>query len=57
MVKKGDYVKFGNYFQSNDTTKEPVEWLVIDENQDEVLLISKYVLDAQAYNTNRVNIT
>ena len=50
MIKIGDYIQFGNYYQTNETSKEKIDWLVLDVNENEILLISKFVLDAKAYN-------
>ena len=52
-------VTFGSYCQSNDQTKEPIEWLVleVDEKNEKALLISKYGLDAKAYNTKDTDVT
>ena len=52
QVRKGDVVFFGRYEQDNNTAngKEPVEWLVLEVNGDEALLISVRALDV--YNTN-----
>ena len=46
-------VKFGKYEQDGNTNngKEDIEWLVIDENNERTLLLSKYVLDAVAYDS------
>lgn len=51
-VKVGDTVKLGTYEQDNMTENgaEEIEWYVIDKNGDEVLLLSKYCLDAKPYN-------
>lgn len=40
----GSYVKFGSYEQDNDLSngKEKIEWLVLDLQANEALLISKY---------------
>lgn len=48
-VKVGDYIKFGNYPQSNSDTKEPIEWLVLDFSDKKALIISRYGLDARPY--------
>ena len=47
-------VKFGKYEQDGNTNngKEDIEWLVIDENDDRKLLLSKYVLDAVPYDND-----
>ena len=48
-LKTGQTVSFGNYEQDNNygNGKEPIEWLVLDVNYNEALLISKYLLDTQ----------
>ncbi len=53
-LAEGDVITFGTYEQDNDRTNgpEPVEWQVLAAEDDRVLLISKYALDAQPYNTN-----
>lgn len=55
----GNYVTFGSYYQSNNSTKEPVEWLVLDydASTNRALLISRYALDCKKYNEKRVDIT
>ena len=52
-------VTFGNYYQSNATTKEPIQWRVleIDSVNHKKLLLSVYVLDAKPYHTSRTSIT
>lgn len=51
-VKKGDIISFGTYEQDNDTSdgKEEIEWLVLDQQDDKLLVISKYILDVKKYN-------
>src|SRR5574344_1314014 len=53
----GSYVKFGNYWQSNDKNKEAIEWKVLAKENGKALLISKYALDCKPYNQNNCNIT
>ena len=58
--KVGGYVTFGTYPQTkegNDNT--PIEWLVLDYDADNncALLLSRYGLDAQPYNTSGGNTT
>lgn len=57
----GSYVTFGSYEQDNDTGngKEPIEWMVLDYDaaNHRVLLLSRYGLDEQPYNTEKVDIT
>lgn len=46
----GDSVFFGSYEQDGDTAqKEPIEWIVLDRQDNKVLLISKYALDDQQF--------
>lgn len=49
----GDTFYFGTYEQDNNTSngQEPIEWIVISKDDDEVLVISKYVLDKIPYST------
>ena len=44
-------VKFGSYPQSDESgkTKEPIEWIVLDRQEDKSLLLSKYILDCKCY--------
>ena len=48
----GDTVTFGSYEQNNRTNDgaEPIEWIILDRNGDNYLLISRYGLDCQSYN-------
>ncbi len=58
-IQVGDYISFGSYEQDNDMTngKEDIEWLVLDKQDNKILVISKYGLDAKPYNTEYANIT
>ena len=49
----GDYITLGAYEQDNNAAngKEPIEWLVLKKDGNKVLVISKYGLDCQPYNT------
>ena len=53
-VKKGDYVILGHYEQDGDRDNGPedIEWLVLDEVDGKVLLISKDVLAMKAFNNS-----
>ncbi len=46
------YLLFGSYEQDGDTSNgaEPIEWIVLEENGDEKLLVSRYILDSMVYN-------
>ncbi len=54
----GDYITFGRYPQTakgNDNT--PIEWLVLARDGQKALLISRYALDCQAYNSKYDDMT
>lgn len=49
-IEIGDFVTFGEYEQDGKTdTKEAVEWIVLDKDGDEYLLVSRYCLDVHPY--------
>ena len=52
-------IPFGHYEQDNNPGNgpEPIEWLVLDIQDGKALLLSKYGLEAKAYNTKFVDIT
>ena len=52
----GSYVLFGSYPQRG-AEKDPIEWQVLDVSGSHVLLISRYGLDAHAYNRQYVTMT
>jgi hypothetical protein len=45
-------LSFGSYYQMNDKTKEPIEWIVLEKKENRVLLLSKYVLDVRQYHSH-----
>lgn len=57
--KKGDTIKFGFYEQDNDISNgaEEIEWLVLTVEGNRALLVSKYALDYQPYNTSYTSVT
>ena len=58
-VSVGSTIKFGSYEQDNNTSngKEEIEWIVLAKEDDKVLVISKYALDCQQYNTSQTDVT
>ena len=54
-----DVTFFGSYEQDNKTANgaEAIEWLVLDVQDGNALLISKYGLDAKPYNTEDTDVT
>ena len=59
MSHVGDYVIFGNYEQDYNSTngKEVIEWRVLNKENDRLLVISRYALDCQPFNTSYTSIT
>ncbi len=51
-AKIGDHIPFGK-FPQNKEEKETIEWLVLDEDDYKILVISKYCLDSQEYNNKQ----
>lgn len=51
-AKFGDVVTFGMYEQDNDLDNgaEALEWYVIRTDDEEAILLSKYVIDSKSYN-------
>ena len=49
-----DVIQFGKYEQDGNENNgaEPIDWIVVEKNQDNMLLLSKYVLDACQYCEN-----
>lgn len=52
-IEVGDMITLGEYEQNNvlDDGREPIEWRVLQIQENTALLISLYALDAQPYNT------
>ena len=59
IISVGEIVTFGAYEQDNDTSngKEDIAWLVLDKQDGKALVISKYALDCQPYNTEYEDVT
>lgn len=55
----GQVVVFGQYEQDNNTRngKEPVEWIVLKVEGSRALLLSRYALDVQRFNSKWVKIS
>ena len=53
----GDYVLFGSYEQDvyESDGKEAIEWLVLSKEDDRLLLVSKYALDAMPYHDTKIS--
>lgn len=50
-ITAGSIVTFGHYEQDNYSkgSREPIEWIVLDVQEDRLLLISRYALDCLSY--------
>ena len=58
-IRKGAFIKYGNYPLTADGQKAPIEWLILDFNEKtkEALIISLYGLDSKRYNETYSSIT
>ncbi len=54
----GDVVLFGKYEQNGNSSdgSESIEWIVLEKQDDKLLLISLYCLDAVPYNNERTDV-
>lgn len=54
-IEEGDpfpTITFGNYNQKSfSTSKDPIEWYILEKRDDKAILLSKYVLDQTKYNS------
>ena len=59
QVRSGDVITFGHYEQNNDLSDgpEPIEWLVLEEEDGSVLLLSRYGLDGLPYHSSFAEVT
>ena len=55
----GSYVIWGTYEQDNNLENgaEEIEWLVLAKEENRILVISRYALDCQKYNTSKEDVT
>ncbi len=58
-IAVGNTITFGRYEQDNDLSNgpEPIEWLVLDVQDNRALLLSRYGLDAKPYNEKQTDVT
>ena len=54
-AKVGDYVKFGNYPQTSSGGVLPIEWQVLSIENNKMLVISRYGLDAKRFDGSSNN--
>ena len=57
-AKQGDIITFGTYEQDNnlENGQEPIRWIVLQKTKSQLMLMSKYGLDVQPFNTEGVDI-
>lgn len=55
--KQADNIYFGTYFQSNDSTKEPVKWRVLSNTGGQLFLLADQNLDVFQYHTEPEYVT
>jgi len=46
----GTQVGFGSYYFDYLSGEEPINWIIIDKNEEGVLLVSKYIIDCKRFN-------
>ncbi|MBR6089587.1 MAG: hypothetical protein IKP86_06615 [Anaerolineaceae bacterium] len=58
-VKAGDIVTFGHFEQDNNLNNgpEPIEWQVLSVQNNHALLLSRYALTRQHYNSKNAEVT
>ena len=56
-VTTWDCIYFGNYYQSNSSTKEPIKWRVLSVNGNDAFLLADQNLDAKPYNEKATSVT
>ena len=54
-AKVGDYIKFGSYPQTTNGEVQPIEWLVLSKEENKMLVISRYGLEARRFDSSSNN--
>lgn len=49
-IQVGDTIFFGSYEQDREEGADPIEWLVVEKDGDNLFLVSVYALDCKPYN-------
>ena len=59
QIEVGDAIEFGSYEQDNNVSngKEPIEWIVLESEDDHALFMSVNCLDYKSYNTENTETT
>ncbi len=55
----GDIITFGAYEQNNNSWDglEDIEWIVLSQKEDRILIISRFCIDSQPYNSTLESVT
>ena len=55
-LQKGDIVVFGSYEQDNNPSNgpEPIEWIILTDDGQNILMMSRSILDCQPFNTGTI---
>lgn len=56
-VSTWDCIYFGNYYQSNSSTKEPIKWRVLSVEGNEAFVVADKALDCKRYNQTYEDVT
>ncbi|HBZ64642.1 MAG TPA: hypothetical protein DEO89_08645, partial [Lachnospiraceae bacterium] len=56
-VSTWDCIYFGNYYQSNSSTKEPIKWRVLSVEGNEAFVMADMALDCKPYNETEEDVT
>ena len=56
-VSTWDCIYFGNYYQSNSSTKEPIKWRVLSVEGNEAFVMADMALDCKRYNETDEDVT
>ncbi|MBO5261964.1 MAG: hypothetical protein J6B45_02860 [Clostridia bacterium] len=49
----GAQVDFGSYYFDYLSGEEPINWIIIDKNEEGALLVSKYIIDCKRFNNKK----
>ena len=53
-----EYIVFGSYVQGGyGENIKPIEWEVLGEDENGILVVSRYILDCQPYNKSPSHVT
>ena len=56
-ITRGSIISFGKWYNETEEDMEPIQWIVLDVEDDKALLISRYGIDRQKYNVEDKPIT